>query len=81
MEVEQKEIGSANPSSKPGGEKGEGGKGQKIGVGEVAEKLESAAGWAKGKIGEWGKKLNDNMHYGGDSGRGRRTREENVSFR
>ncbi|RPB22794.1 hypothetical protein L211DRAFT_302498 [Terfezia boudieri ATCC MYA-4762] len=29
---------------------------------------------------DW-KKLNENMHYGGESGRGRRRREDNVSFK
>jgi len=42
--------------------------------------LETAAGWAKEKFGELGRKLNENMHYGGENGRGRRRREANVSF-
>lgn len=45
------------------------------------QELETAAGWAKEKFGEWGRKLNENMHYGGESGRGRRRREDNVSFK
>ncbi|KAF8420456.1 hypothetical protein EV426DRAFT_612387, partial [Tirmania nivea] len=44
------------------------------------QELETAAEWAKEKFGEWGRKLNENMHYGGESGRGRRRREDNVSF-
>ena len=49
-------------------------------VGGVKGKLGKAAGWVEGKIGELGKKMQESMYYGGESGRGRRSREYNVGF-
>lgn len=46
----------------------------------VRGKLGKAAGWVEGKIGELGKKVQESMYYGGESGRGRRSREYNVGF-